>query len=706
MGLVCASFYPKRVTAVFVSALWLLWACSSALAAEGNGTVYIPNSIDDPALHSVSLPDLDGTGYLRGSYADVTNSLIDRAFSSTNQFNFDPISPGDDRIHFAETMAYYHMSAYNEYLRSLGCNVVQFPIQTTVFAAEQLGPMWIPIPTEYRHDTKEIVFSASLDMANSDALDADVIIHEYVHAIEHDLLGGVPGQFTSTETTLNEQALALMEAIRDYLAASHFDDAEIGEGYAQIWELGEYIRNVNNWRRWPDDFTPGGQYGTGMIFSGALWDLRSVIGSEAADTLALASIQLLPDNDPGTPELNTTFADALGAILQADVNLYGGAHEQEIRQAFAVHGIGTFDFSTPYPMVWDPGNDYDGMETYTDPGAHALSITFDEFVTKLDNSPFTKDESPILGVDEKSTTDLLTILDGSDTLVGTFTGRELQGATVIVPGDTVKFHLVTDSYLAPFGYRVVDITAIPEPVPPTVVNVLVSSTAWTSSFLTALGSTGYSIPVGTSDQLAALPWIDIDLIQIVFSKDVTVQQGDLSLAGVNVPAYAFSGFSYDANGLTATWMLSAPVGPDKLLIALGDTVEDQLGNALDGEWTDSVSTYPSGDGVAGGGFSFRFNVLPGDVNQNGSVFGNDVILTRNAQFKFPGNAGYSIFYDVNGSGSIFGDDVILVRNRQFTFLPSGEPEILTATQHTGKGPGPRTRGLAGRPGRQYRHTMK
>jgi len=215
---------------------------------------------------------------------------------------------------------------------------------------------------------------------------------------------------------------------------------------------------------------------------------------------------------------------------------------------------------------------------------------------------------------------------------------------------------------------------------PVVRDVLVSSTTWTGSFLTGLGSAGYPIPVGSGDQLLTLPWINIDQIQVVFSEDVTVKDTDLSLVGVNVPAYALRDFSYDANTSTATWTLTDVIDADRLLIVLSDGVQDQTGNALDGDWTDGVSTYPSGNGTAGGEFQFRFNVLPGDVNQNRSVFGDDVILTRNAQFTFPGDPGYSIFYDVDGSGSIFGNDVILVRNRQFTFLPSGETPGLAVEE--------------------------
>ena len=51
----------------------------------------------------------------------------------------------------------------------------------------------------------------------------------------------------------------------------------------------------------------------------------------------------------------------------------------------------------------------------------------------------------------------------------------------------------------------------------------------------------------------------------------------------------------------------------------GTAVKDLAGNKLNGEWTNQVSSYPSGDAAAGGDFSFRFNVLPGDVNQDDIV---------------------------------------------------------------------------------------
>src|SRR5262249_22246412 len=106
----------------------------------------------------------------------------------------------------------------------------------------------------------------------------------------------------------------------------------------------------------------------------------------------------------------------------------------------------------------------------------------------------------------------------------------------------------------------------------------------------------------------------------------------------------------------------------------------QTGNALDGEWSQGASTFPSGDGVPGGDFRFRFNVVPGDVNRNGGVNAQDVILTRNRQgSSVAAPANYSVFYDVNGNGGINGQDLILVRNRQGAVLPVGEPSLGTVS---------------------------
>ena len=154
---------------------------------------------------------------------------------------------------------------------------------------------------------------------------------------------------------------------------------------------------------------------------------------------------------------------------------------------------------------------------------------------------------------------------------------------------------------------------------PEVTKVAVSGSSWTSNSLAG----GYAIPVGSGTQLTTLPWGNINQIEITFSKNVTVDQSDLLLTGVNVPSYNVSGgtFSYNPSTFTATWTLPQPIGPDKLMLALNanesDPIKDAAGNRLDGEWTNptsttatGTSTYPSGNGLAGGDFHFRSTCFP------------------------------------------------------------------------------------------------
>ena len=154
--------------------------------------------------------------------------------------------------------------------------------------------------------------------------------------------------------------------------------------------------------------------------------------------------------------------------------------------------------------------------------------------------------------------------------------------------------------------------------PPTVTDLSVASTAWSGG--------GYSIPVGDESQLDPLAWNNLDQVKIEFSDDVDVVQGDLTLTDVNDVNYGFASFNYDSGSSTAIWTLDRTIGADRLTLNLADSVVDQAGNALDGEWEDTVSVYDSGDGTAGGAFQFSFNVLPGDLDRDNEVTRTDVSM--------------------------------------------------------------------------------
>jgi len=212
--------------------------------------------------------------------------------------------------------------------------------------------------------------------------------------------------------------------------------------------------------------------------------------------------------------------------------------------------------------------------------------------------------------------------------------------------------------------------------PPRVRNVKVNSTTWDTDFVSLVDPTagvGYAVPTGTA-QLAPLPWVNIDQILIEFSEDVQIDQADIQLMGIANPDYtAVAELNYDHGSRTATLTLENPIEADRLRLVVADSVTDQSGEALDGDWTTQSSTFESGNDSAGGDFIFEFNVLPGDVSQDEWVLGNDVTLATNAQFSDRDDQRYSVFADLDGNVVVLGNDIALSMQHQFSTLP---PSLL------------------------------
>jgi hypothetical protein len=159
-----------------------------------------------------------------------------------------------------------------------------------------------------------------------------------------------------------------------------------------------------------------------------------------------------------------------------------------------------------------------------------------------------------------------------------------------------------------------------------------------------------------------------------FTEAVDVEAGDLVLHGVNVPNYAIAGVTYDPATFTATWSLAAPIAADKLLVRVRDTVQSTSGGSLDGEPT----AFPSGNGTAGGDFTLRFDVLPGDATGDRSVGSADVFETVRDGFRDATMASYTVRSDFNGDGLVNVVDSVLARNHNGAALPAGTPSSPVA----------------------------
>ncbi|MEM1227962.1 MAG: S8 family serine peptidase [Planctomycetota bacterium] len=255
-------------------------------------------------------------------------------------------------------------------------------------------------------------------------------------------------------------------------------------------------------------------------------------------------------------------------------------------------------------------------------------------------------------------------------------------ATFPVPNDIAVDVVTGDS---PRGHHF-GVYNLPDIVPPRIENVWVNSLTWGADLIATFGDApGYSL-VG-DHQLSSIAWQGgIDQVTIQFSEDIVdsfipdhfyLQGAD----GLNL-ARADS-VSYDASTRRATINSIASIDADRMMLSVFDSIVDAAGNRLDGEWTTGQES-PSGDGVAGSDFHFRFNVLSGDVDNSGIVnFSGDLF---GVYLNTGEDASSDQFrrFDINGDGRInFSGDlfaVFLVSGARLPETAPLEPSVTTSLE--------------------------
>ena len=310
------------------------------LKASGRGRVFIPNpvvalgdrkltaesEIPDRAYTDVVIRDLDGSGYLKGPYVD-TCTTPNRAKEQDLIFNY--LRP-DPR--FKEVMVYYHIDEAARYIHSLGfTNLCNKTIKVNVHGDFVNN-------SYYNHDTREITFGT---WYIDDAEDADIILHEYCHAI---LDEQVPG------FGLNWSTCPIAEGFGDFFAACFF--AEINDGFNRecvgdwngIGKIGDCVSRVDSKKHYPENFLGLDSCDRdGEIWSASLWDIYLQMGGASrVKVRRLAArdnaIRLIIESNFNL-NINSRFEDAADAIIIADKNIYGGAYEHLIRKVLVKRGI-------------------------------------------------------------------------------------------------------------------------------------------------------------------------------------------------------------------------------------------------------------------------------------------------------------------------------------------------------------------------------
>ena len=165
-----------------------------------------------------------------------------------------------------------------------------------------------------------------------DAEDAEVILHEYGHAIQD-------SQMTPFGFGTSVEAGSISEGFGDYFAVTVSDVVTPTADPACVadWDSVSYtsttphcLRRVDGNLHYPEDLN-GRVHHDGQIWSRALWDIRAALGNVAADTIILeAQFSFAPD---------TTMPVAAQATVDTAEALYGHAAAKEVFKAFADRGI-------------------------------------------------------------------------------------------------------------------------------------------------------------------------------------------------------------------------------------------------------------------------------------------------------------------------------------------------------------------------------
>jgi hypothetical protein len=313
-------------------------------SSTGLGSVFVPNPVQSlgdetltdqkdsdaavpaTAYHTVRLTNLDGSGFLSGDYATIYSETGNPAFSPTNTFMYTR-----HQDEFEQVMAYYWITESQRYIQSLGFDGVHRPAIDNQPQKVRINQLGYDNSFETDHPINEIRYGKG---GVDDAEDAEVILHEYGHAIHS-------AQNFNFDP---EENGAISEGFADYWAVTVSDVVSQRLGVPEReplpcvadWDSTSYtsdvphcLRRVDGNKHYPGDLD-GEVHDDGEIWSRALWDIRQALGHTKADTIILQGTN---------GYTGTTMPDLANRTVAAAQSLYGNSAANVVRKAFQDRGI-------------------------------------------------------------------------------------------------------------------------------------------------------------------------------------------------------------------------------------------------------------------------------------------------------------------------------------------------------------------------------
>lgn len=274
----------------------------------------LPSADLDKTMKTLPLKGLDSTallaGKLTGPWADVLGPTLPG--SLTGEFAFKRHEP-----QFETTMAYAHIDRLQRYFQSLGFSskretgVNDEPQNLVTLHLESYDNSF------YQPGNDIIVFGTG---GVDDAEDAEVIVHEYGHAVQDAQVDGWGA---------THEGGAMGEGFGDFLAGTYY--ARTSRGYGDVciadWDATSYstasppcLRRMDSKKKYPKDMTSQNEktdsvHADGELWSSYLWRLRSYLGKSAVQRSDNVIKLVLTSHELLTPQAD--FSDAIAALRMA-----------------------------------------------------------------------------------------------------------------------------------------------------------------------------------------------------------------------------------------------------------------------------------------------------------------------------------------------------------------------------------------------------
>ncbi|MFT6815755.1 MAG: hypothetical protein ACJAZ3_001667, partial [Sphingobacteriales bacterium] len=234
---------------------------------------------------------------------------------------------------FEDVMAYYHLNNFKTYIKLLGFDSLgDFQLRVDAHGDNQDNSFVNVV------QGKPIMSLGTGGV--DDGEDADVIVHEYGHALLYD---------AAPESNTGGERNSLDEAFGDYFAISYsrsysnYNNTQVfsWDGHNEYWEG----RSVSNNKKYPDNKN-GSLYQDAAIWSATMIDIYNLLGKEKTDKMYIASVFGYTKN--------MSMQDAALLLLEAEMACFGGAHKALVAQALYNRG---FDVPLSTSVALNDNND-------------------------------------------------------------------------------------------------------------------------------------------------------------------------------------------------------------------------------------------------------------------------------------------------------------------------------------------------------------